>query len=88
MNSSFCDLTFIQKRDGKKEKGIIDMYDYKIVEQVSRKKKNMSGVLRKVMILFAVIFVIMGIAISQSFMLAGFLLAALYFVFDIFSQKD
>ena len=42
MNSSFCDLTFIQKRDGKKEKGIIDMYDYKIVEQVSRKKKNMS----------------------------------------------
>ena len=64
------------------------MYDYKIVEQVSRKKKSMSGVLRKVMILFAVIFVIMGIAISQSFMLAGFLLAALYFVFDIFSQKD
>ena len=64
------------------------MYDYKIVEQVSRKKKSMSGVLRKVMILFAVIFVIMGITISQSFMLAGFLLAALYFLFDIFSQKD
>ena len=72
----------------KKQKGTIYMYDYKIVEQVSRKKKSMSGVLRKVMILFAVIFVIMGIAISQSFMLAGFLLAALYFVFDIFSQKD
>lgn len=88
MNSSFCDLTFIQKKDGRKKKGIVYMYDYKIVEQVSRKKKSMSGVLRKVMILFAVIFVIMGIAISQSFMLAGFLLAALYFVFDIFSQKD
>ena len=88
MNSSFCDLTFIHKKDGKKEKGIIDMYDYKIVEQVSRKKKSMSGVLRKVMVLFAVIFVILGITISQSFMLAGFLLAALYFVFDIFSQKD
>ena len=88
MSSSFCDLTFIQKKDGKKKKGIVYMYDYKIVEQVSRKKKSMSGVLRKVMILFAVIFVIMGIAISQSFMLAGFLLAALYFVFDIFSQKD
>lgn len=71
-----------------KKKGIVYMYDYKIVEQVSRKKKSMSGVLRKVMILFAGIFVIMGIAISQSFMLAGFLLAALYFVFDIFSQKD
>ena len=88
MNNSFCDLTFIQKKDGKKQKGTIYMYDYKIVEQVSRKKKSMSGVLRKVMILFAVIFVIMGIAISQSFMLAGFLLAALYFVYDVFSQKD
>ena len=88
MSSSFCDLIFIQKKDGRKKKGIVYMYDYKIVEQVSRKKKSMSGVLRKVMILFAVIFVIMGIAISQSFMLAGFLLAALYFVFDIFSQKD
>ena len=88
MSSSFCDLTFIQKKDGRKKKGIVYMYDYKIVEQVSRKKKSMSGVLRKVMVLFAVIFVIMGITISQSFMLAGFLLAALYFVFDIFSQKD
>ena len=88
MNNSFCDLTFIQKKDGKKQKGTIYMYDYKIVEQVSRKKKSMSGVLRKVMILFAVIFVIMGIAISQSFMLAGFLLVALYFVYDVFSQKD
>ena len=29
------------------------MYDYKIVEQVSRKKKSMSGILRKVMIIFA-----------------------------------
>lgn len=88
MSSSFCDLTFIQKKDGRKKKGIVYMYDYKIVEQVSRKKKSMSGVLRKVMILFAVIFVIMGIAISQSFMLAGFLLVALYFVYDVFSQKD
>ena len=88
MSSSFCDLTFIQKKDGRKKKGIVYMYDYKIVEQVSRKKKSMSGVLRKVMIIFAALFVIMGIAISQSFMLAGFLLAALYFVFDIFSQKD
>lgn len=88
MSSSFCDLTFIQKKDGRKKKGIVYMYDYKIVEQVSRKKKSMSGVLRKVMVLFAVIFVILGITISQSFMLAGFLLAVLYFVFDIFSQKD
>ena len=39
------------------------MYDYKIVEQVSRKKKSMSGILRKVMIIFAVFFVILGITI-------------------------
>ena len=62
--------------------------NYKIVEQVSRKKKSMSGVLCVVMIIFAVLFVVMGITISQAFMLPGFLLAGLYFVFDIFSQKD
>ena len=62
--------------------------NYKIVEQVSRKKKSMSGVLRVVMIVFAVLFVVMGITISQAFMLPGFMLAGLYFVFDIFSQKD
>ena len=62
--------------------------NYKIVEQVSRKKKSMSGVLCVVMIIFAVLFVVMGITISQAFMLLGFLLAGLYFVFDIFSQKD
>ena len=64
------------------------MYDYRIVEQVSRKKKHMSGTLRKVMVIFAVIFVLMGITISQAFMLPGFLLALLYFVYDIFSQRD
>ena len=48
----------------------------------------MSGILRKVMVIFAVFFVVLGITISQSFMLAGFLLAALYFVYDVFSQKD
>ena len=64
------------------------MIDYKIVEQVSRKKKSMSGVLRVLMIILAAFFVFLGITISQGFMLIGFLLAALYFVFDIFSQKD
>ena len=42
------------------------MYDYRIVEQVSRKKKHMSGALRKVMVIFAAIFVLMGITISQA----------------------
>ena len=48
----------------------------------------MSGALRKVMVIFAAIFVLMGITISQAFMLPGFLLALLYFVYDIFSQRD
>ena len=82
MNSSFWISIFIQRKDGKK------VMNYKIVEQVSRKKKRMSGVLCVVMIIFAVLFVVMGITISQAFMLPGFLLAGLYFVFDIFSQKD
>ena len=64
------------------------MYDYKIVEQVSRKKKSMSGALRKIMAVFAFVFVVMGITISQAFMLAGFCLAGLYFVYGTLSQKD
>ena len=45
--------------------------NYKIVEQVSRKKKSMSGVLRVVMIVFAVLFVVMGITISQVIYASG-----------------
>ena len=41
------------------------MYDYKIVEQVTRKKKKLSGALKKTMVFFAVVFVVMGITISQ-----------------------
>lgn len=45
MNSSFWISIFIQRKDGKK------VMNYKIVEQVSRKKKSMSGVLCVVMII-------------------------------------
>lgn len=48
----------------------------------------MAGVLSKIMVIFGVIFVLMGIMISQAFMLAGFLLVLLYFVFDVFSNKE
>lgn len=64
------------------------MYIYKITEQVKRKPKPMSGILRKIMIFFAVVFVLMGIAISQGFMLPGFLLVVLYFAYDVLSQKE
>lgn len=48
----------------------------------------MSGLLRGSMIVFAVLFVLMGIIFSRGFMLPGFLMVVLYFVYDIFSQKD
>ena len=64
------------------------MYNYKIVEQVKRKRKPMAGVLSKIMVIFGVIFVLMGIMISQAFMLAGFLLVLMYFAFDVFSNKE
>lgn len=83
MSASFLILIFTQRKDGN-----IILIDYKIVEQVSRKKKKMSGFLRKTMVVLAAFFVLLGITISQGFMLIGFLLAALYFGFDIFSQKD
>lgn len=62
--------------------------NYKIITQVKREKKKMSGPLRVSMIVLAVLFVLMGIVFSRGFMLPGFLMAALYFVYDIFSKKD
>ena len=64
------------------------MTDYKIVQQVNRRPKPMTGVLKVVMTGFAVFFVIIGVVVHQGFMLPGFLLAALYFLFDILSQRD
>ena len=40
------------------------------------------------MVFFAVVFVLMGITISQAFMLAGFCLAGLYFIYGTFCQRD
>ncbi len=64
------------------------MYSYKLVKQVARKPKPMSGVLRVTIIVCAVIMILLGIAISQGFMLPGFLLVVLYYVYMTFSQKD
>ena len=63
------------------------MYSSRIVEQVIRKPKAMTGALRRTMIVFAVIFVALGIMISQGFMLPGFLLVLLYFGYDILSSS-
>ena len=67
---------------------MLKMYNYKIVEQVTRKPKKASRLLKRIMIVFAVLFVLTGIIISQGFMLPGFLLTLLYFVYDAFNQKE
>ena len=64
------------------------MYDYRIVSRSPEKRNTCQELSVKVMVIFAAIFVLMGITISQAFMLPGFLLALLYFVYDIFSQRD
>ena len=64
------------------------MQGAKLIQQVKRKQKKMTGVLRKLMVVFGVFFVLLGIMISQAFMLAGFLLVALYFVFDVLSRIE
>ena len=83
MNSSFCSSRCNLKRDGKSK-----MYNARIVQQVKRKEKAMTGILKKVMILFAVLFVVIGITIEQGFMLPGFLVTGLYFIYDVLSQKE
>ncbi len=64
------------------------MYNYRITEQVVRKPKAMSGLLQKAMVIFAVLFILLGIMISQGFMLPGFLLVLLYFFYSVLSQKE
>ncbi len=64
------------------------MYDYRIIGQVVRKPKAMSGMLKKMMVFFAVVFLLLGIMISQGFMLPGFLLVVLYFFYSVLSQRE
>lgn len=64
------------------------MHNAEIVQQVKRKEKAMTGVLKKVILVFAILFVVMGITISQGFMLSGFLAAGLYFIYEVFSRKE
>ena len=83
MRGSFCSTKYTQRKDGN------EMYtDYKMVVQVKRKKKKMSGLLRIVMFVLGVLFLLMGVVFSRGFMLPGFLMIGLYFAYDIFSQSD
>lgn len=59
-----------------------------MTEQVKRKPKAMSGLLRKLMVILGSCFVLMAIVFSRGFMLPGFLLIMLYLVFDVFSRRE
>ena len=82
MSGGFWNSMYGQRKDGK------SMYAVKMTEQVKRKKKAGTGLLKGLMVVFGALFILMGIMFSRGFMLAGFLLVCLYFAFDLFSQKE
>ena len=94
MNSSFLSLISIQRKAGRTKKqicgsGTTEKIQGSVSDQTDGKREKCTTTGSwKVMVIFAVLFVLMGITISQAFMLPGFLLALLYFVYDIFSQRD
>lgn len=64
------------------------MDDYAITEQVVRKPKPFTGLLRGMMLFLAVIFILQGILFSRGFMLPGVLMTVLYLVFEAFGTKE
>lgn len=64
------------------------MNNYKIIKQVKRKDKRFSKFLSRAMVILAFVFVILGIISDRGLLLPAFLLAALYYVFTINSDKE
>lgn len=63
------------------------MMDFKLTQQVTRKPKKYSKLLSRLMVIFAVIFVIMGIIFQNGYFMPAFLLAALYYVYTMFNDS-
>ncbi len=63
-------------------------YGFKVTQQVKRKEKRGSTVLRIIMIILAVLFLFMGIIFSRGFLFICFLMAGLYFFYDANSAKE
>jgi len=61
---------------------------YRYVEEVHRERGPSGRILKAAMVVFAVLFLFCGIFLSRGFMLPCFLMAALYFVYDLAYQKD
>ncbi|MCC8028539.1 MAG: hypothetical protein LIO75_01845 [Lachnospiraceae bacterium] len=63
------------------------MMDFKLTQQVQRRKKKNSRLLSTLMVVLAIILVLCGIAFDNSFFLPAFCLAFLYYVFTFFSDS-
>lgn len=63
------------------------MMDFKLTQQVTRKQKKYSKLLSRLMVVFAVIFVIMGIIFQNGYFMPAFLLAALYYIYTMFNDS-
>lgn len=64
------------------------MYNSRIVEQVIRAPKPFTGVLKALMMVFSVVFLLLGVVISRGFMLSGFLFVVLYYFYNVCSRKE
>lgn len=60
----------------------------KLIVYVSRKKKAASGFLSVLMIVLCVLFLLGGIIFTKGMLFPCFLMAGLYFLYDIFSKRD
>ena len=64
------------------------MNSYKVTKQVKRLMKKSTRTLSRLMVILAVVFVFLGIFISRGMFLPAFLLAGLYYLFTIQTDKE
>lgn len=62
--------------------------DYSLTQQVTRKQKKHFKLLSRLMVVFAIIFVVLGIIFQNGYFMPAFLMAALYYFFTIWGDKS
>ena len=63
------------------------MMDFKLTQQVQRKPRKYSKLLCTVMVVFAIIFVLLGIIFQNGYFMPAFLLAFLYYIYSTVSDS-
>lgn len=63
------------------------MMDFKLTQQVQRKPKKGSKLLSRLMVIFAIIFVILGIIFNNGYFMPAFLLALLYYIYTMLNDS-